>query len=109
MYRKQAAQGIAMAIKFYTEKGYPVFIPVSDVSRYDLIIDTPLGLKRVEVKTTSAKDIPLRTSGGNASWNGEVKRISSQECDIVFCYNIKTLAFKEFDAKDLEGRATIRI
>jgi PD-(D/E)XK endonuclease len=71
-FRSQGALGIGRAIAHYSAKGYAVFVPVADVSRYDLIIDTGDRLLRVEVKTTTQLngEVSLRTMGGNTSWNG---------------------------------------
>ena len=103
--------GVGRAIAFYSAQGYAVFVPVSDISRYDLIVDTGEELLRVEVKTTrqSNNDVGLRTLGGNQSWNGEVKRISSSDCDVVFIVNLNTGTEREFLAKDLEGRSSVRV
>ena len=90
--RSQGALGIGRAIARYSAKGYAVFVPVADVSRYDLIVDTGERLLRVEVKTTTQLngEVSLRTMGGNTSWNGIVKRISGDDCDVVFAVNLNT-------------------
>ena len=100
---------MAAAILHYTRLGYAVLIPVSDVSRYDLVIDVDGVLERVEVKSTSSKnhEFSLRTSGGNQSWSGEVKRISCADCDRVFLYNLTTGSSKDFHSSELEGRRSI--
>ena len=109
--RQQGAIGVGRAIAHYSSKGYAVFIPVSDVSRYDLIVDTGEKLLRVEVKTTRSvrNDVSLRTLGGNQSWSGEIKRISSSDCDIVFVVNLNTGTEREFLASELEGRSTVKV
>ena len=107
--KKQGAIGVAFAISHYTAQEYAVFIPVSDTSRFDLIIEKDGKLSRVEVKTTKSKLIDLRTSGGNQSWNKVYKKISSEDCDKVFCLNLKTLTWREFESLELEGRSTVTI
>jgi hypothetical protein len=109
--RRQGAIGLARAIAYYTNKGYAVFIPVTDVSRYDLLVDTGVRILRVEVKTTRQADgsVTLRTTGGNQSWSGVVKRISSEDCDVVFIVNLLTGAEQEFESHDLEGRSSVTV
>lgn len=109
--KRQHAIGVGRAIAHFNDQGFSVFIPVSDINRYDLIVDDGDGLKRVEVKTTSSatSDVPLRTLGGNQSWSGEVKRISSLDCDLVFCLNVTTGSFKIIPSKELEGKTSIRV
>lgn len=109
--KQQSALGVARAISYYTSLKYAVFIPVTDISKYDLLIDNGNGVKRVEVKTTSQKNgqVGLRTKGGNQSWNGEIKRISPTDCDLVFLVNTKTGAEKEYKSTELEGRNCITL
>ena len=58
------------AIAYYTEKGYTVSIPMNDCQEYDLVVEYPDGLKRVQVKTTRHKApsgryvVNLRTMSG---------------------------------------------
>jgi hypothetical protein len=109
--KQQGAIGVAKAIAYYTGLGYAVFIPVSDVSRYDLVVDDGNGPKRIEVKSTVQMQgrVQLRTLGGNQSWNGVVKFISPDDCDEVFCYNINTGTHKIFTATELAGRTTVTV
>lgn len=109
--KQQGALGVAVAIAHYTKLGYAVFVPVSDVSRYDLIIDDGSGPLRLEVKTTksSVGAVQLRTLGGNRSWSGEVKRITPEDCDLVFCYNANSGSFKEFTSAELNGRTSVTV
>lgn len=53
-------QGNAAEIKFLLlnlEMGYTVSRPFGEQSRYDLIVDTGITLERVQVKSTSRKDL----------------------------------------------------
>ena len=105
--RRQGAVGIGRAIAYYSAKGYAVFVPVSDVSRFDLVVDTGEQLLRVEVKTTSRDNgtTQLRTY----TWSGEVKRVSTEDCDIVFIVNLNTGTEHEYPSAELHGRANIRV
>lgn len=109
--KRQGAVGVAIAVAYYTKLGYAVFVPVSDVSRYDLVVDNGSRLIRVEVKTTSQENgsLGLRTLGGNQSWSGEIKRISVNDCDEVFCYNVITESIKIYPASELEGKTKITV
>ena len=70
--RRQGAIGVGLAVAYYASKGYAVFVPVADASRYDLLVDTGEQILRVEVKTTQSRQgtVSLRTMGGNRSWSG---------------------------------------
>lgn len=107
--KEQGAIAVAQAISFYTKLGYAVFTPISDTSRFDLIVEKEGILFRIEVKSCSRENgqFELATKGGNQSWSGEVKRITSSNCDKVFLYNLVTDNSKEMDARDLEGRRSI--
>lgn len=109
--KRQGSLGVARAVWYYTEKGCAVFTPVSDVSRYDLIVDDGQRLLKVEVKTTRQKNgqVGLRTHGGNQSWSGECKRISASDCDIVFAVNLNSGTVREFQASDLAGRNSVTV
>lgn len=107
--KRQGSIAVTEAIRYYTKKGYAVFVPVSDVSRFDILVEKESKILRVEVKSCSAKNnkFMLRTTGGNQSWNKAPKYLSSTDCDKVFLYNINSDNGKEFDISELEGRNTI--
>lgn len=89
--KEQGAIGVAAAILHFTKLGWSVSLPVSDTQRYDLIFDDGFNLSRVECKTTSyirngKFEVNLATAGGNQSWNGVIKNISSKDSDFVFVY-----------------------
>jgi hypothetical protein len=109
--KEQGAIGVAKAVAYFGSQGHAVFIPVSDFKRYDLIIDLFGELKRVEVKTTTqlSGQLGLRTLGGNQSWSGEVKRISEEDCDLVFCVNLNTGTERLFTSKDLAGKTSVKV
>ena len=108
--RRQGAIGVGRAIAYYTAKGYAVFVPVADVSRYDLLVDTGSEILRVEVKTTrqARGNVGLRTMGGYHGGEKE-KRLSSADCDIVFAVNLLTGQEQEFPIGKLEGRNCVKL
>lgn len=88
-----------------------MFVPVADITRYDLLVDDGEQIIRVEVKTTRQLDgeVHLATDGGNRSWNGEVKRLSATDCDRVFIVNLNTGSEQEYPISDLAGKKSIRV
>lgn len=91
--RKQGDIGVAEAILYYTKMGYEVFHPLTEATRVDLIVLKDDKILRVQCKTSTyrpngndAYSVALATSGGNRSWNGIKKKITSKEVDIVFMW-----------------------
>ena len=68
--QSQGNIGMGQAIAHYTSKGYTVSIPLNDCQEYDLVVEYPDGLKKVQVKTTKSKApsgkyvVGLRTMSG---------------------------------------------
>jgi len=66
----QGNVGMGQAIAYYTLKGYTISIPLNDCQEYDLVVEYPDGLKKVQVKTTKHKApsgnyiVNLRTMSG---------------------------------------------
>ena len=86
----QGDVGEARAIYEYVKMGYVVSKPINDKAKYDLIIDTDDGLKRVQVKTSSRE--PTQSGGyqvkidsGYANHNESVsKGREDGDYDILF-------------------------
>jgi hypothetical protein len=57
------------------EKGLRISMPLLDSSPYDLIVETPNGLRKVQIKSTKTKDSPrgikitLKPTGGSYDLN----------------------------------------
>lgn len=68
--QSQGNVGMGQAISYYTQKGYTISIPLNDCQEYDLVVEYPDGLKKVQVKTTRYKNrsgnyvVNLRTMSG---------------------------------------------
>ena len=111
--KRQGDIGVAMAIAYYVNKGYNVSVPLTDATRYDLIIENGL-LKRVQVKSTNqftangTARVTLSTQGGNQSWNGIIKRISADEADLVFVYALDGRMW-EFPVEFCVGKRNITL
>lgn len=112
--RKQGAWGLCEALAFFAKQEYPLFLPVSDGQRYDFIVEIENQLKRVEVKSSTnltqynSYTVSLCTNGGNQSWNGNKKTISSDDCDIVFIVTEDNCKYL-IPSGQLTGRATITV
>ena len=88
-------KAVAIAIAYYTLEGYQVSVPLSDTTKYDIVVDNGVKLNRVQVKSSksySDHDSPivtLSTQGGNQSWGGVISYISSDNVEEVFVYHIE--------------------
>jgi hypothetical protein len=88
--RKQGDLGELSAIDWFVRKGYDVFLPLGHSPDVDLVADDGEKLHRVQVKTSTylARDgvfnVTVRTSGGNQSWNGLVKKLDPSRIDFLF-------------------------
>ena len=88
--KKQGDIGLGAAIGWFTLQGYTVCVPLTDSQAYDLVVDGPDGIQRVQVKTTTYQDesgayqAHLRVNGGNRSGTGKSKHFSKQDADMLF-------------------------
>jgi hypothetical protein len=88
--KRQGDIGIAMAIHWFAEQGYPIFIPLGDPPYYDLVVEIDDKLYKVQVKTTYFEAYPdiyqvqLATNGGNRSGTGKTKYFDPTKVDYVF-------------------------
>ncbi len=72
-------------------QGASLFIPVGHSRHVDLIADFGDTVVRVQVKTTrfwrrDRWETALCTRGGNQSWNGVVKLLDPNRCDMLFVH-----------------------
>lgn len=112
--KQQGAIYVAKAIAYFAYEGYNISVPISDVQRYDLIVEKNGTLSRVEVKSSRFQSnnisyqVSLRTRGGNRSWTGKTVSLSSTDCELVFigCDDGSQYLFP---ITLLEGRATINL
>lgn len=82
--RQLGAIGVAKAIAWFTENGYTVCVPISEVQRYDLIVEMERVLSRVEVKTSSTQKVQLRTCGRASKNSLYSTYLNSKDCELVF-------------------------
>jgi len=57
---------VGQAISKFTRMGYDVAFPFSESASYDLVVDTGKGLKRVQVRYSSAAEVALRRIHSNS-------------------------------------------
>ncbi len=58
---------VSQAIATFTKMGFDVALPITESAAYDMIVDTPEGLKRVQVRYTSGKEVDLRRIHSNSA------------------------------------------
>lgn len=92
---------VARAVGAFTEMGYNVLLPLTESAAYDLVADTKSGLKRVQVKYSSRKEVDLRRVHSNS--NGYVVKKSKKDSyDWLYVLNEKGEEFllkKCFDGR----------
>jgi hypothetical protein len=88
--RGQGEEGELTAALWFKSQGAAVFIPLLHSPRhFDLIADWGDGVKRVQVKTSTAFrnrrwDVGVCTRGGNRSWSGLVKHLDPTQYEYLF-------------------------
>jgi hypothetical protein len=87
--REQGLLGLTDAIAFFGRRGWPVSLPLIDSQPYDLVVDDGVSLRRVQVKTTTARAasgafvVSLCTNGGNQSFHTK-KLFDPTTCDLLY-------------------------
>ena len=74
-----------------TDQGWRVYLPLGHSPDVDMVADRGTDLIRVQVKTATyllnrRYQVAVRTSGGNQSWSGVVKRFGPDRCDYLFVH-----------------------
>ncbi|CAN5144466.1 hypothetical protein BH11PAT3_BH11PAT3_0800 [soil metagenome] len=64
--QRKGDTAVAQALATFTKYGYDVSIPLTESAPYDLIVDTGKGLKKVQVKFASGKEVGLRRVHSNS-------------------------------------------
>lgn len=89
----------AQAIATFTRVGYDVLIPITESAAYDIVVDTPEGLKRVQVKYSSDRKVDLRNIHSNS--NGYVVKKAQQNAyDWLYVLFEKDNIFEEYLFKE---------
>lgn len=87
--RVQGDAGLATAISWFARQGIPVFIPLTDSQKYDLVVEMNSSLKKVFVRTTTQTspygiyECDLRSTGHN---NKKLTTLpfDKSSCDFLF-------------------------
>jgi len=58
---------VSQAISTFTRMGYDVSLPFTESASYDLVVDIAGKLKKVQVRFSSDKEVPLRRIHSNAN------------------------------------------
>jgi len=58
---------VSRAISTFTKMGYDVALPFTESTAYDLIVDVSGKLKKVQVRYSSDKEVPLRRIHSNSN------------------------------------------
>ena len=102
--QSQGNVGMGQAIAHYTQKGYTVSIPLNDCQEYDLVVEYPDGLKKVQVKTTKSKVKSGKYVVGLRTMSGYKDKYSYKigSYDILFVVTELGKTY-EYTSKQLEG------
>ncbi len=103
--QKKGDLAVACAIATFTKMNYDVLIPLTESASYDLVVDTGLELKRVQVKFTGAEEVDLRRIHSN-SQGYVVKKTKENSYDWLYIFSGSG---HEFLIKEcLSGRRSIK-
>lgn len=84
----------AQAIATFTRLGYDVLIPITESAAYDIVVDAPDGLKRVQVKYSSDRKVDLRNIHSNSS-GYVIKKAKHDSYDWLYVLYEKDGIFEE--------------
>jgi hypothetical protein len=88
--KKQGDVGVGCAIRFFSELGATVCVPLTDSQDYDLVVELAGKLQRVQVKTTRYRNkygrfsISLSIKGGNRSGAEKIKKLDVTAIDAIY-------------------------
>lgn len=96
---------VSQAIVRFTKMGYDVALPLTESAPYDLIVDINKGLKRIQVRYSSMKDVGLRRIHSNSK-GYVVKKTKPNAYD--WLYILKNTGEEYLIKKCLSNRNSIR-
>jgi len=96
---------VSQAVARFTKMGYDVALPLTESAAYDLVIDTGKGLKRVQVRYSSTRDVELRRIHSNSK-GYVVKKAKANVYDWLYVF--KNTGEEYLVKKCLSNRSTIR-
>lgn len=92
--------------------GFSVLMPYGDSQRYDLVIDTPKGFKRVQCKTGRFSKGAIHFAVASSSYHrGGKRRSYVGEIDLfgIYCEYNKSSYLVPIDALDLRNQCSLRL
>lgn len=95
---------VAHAITRFTKMGYDVALPFTESAAYDLIVDIGETLKRVQIRYSSVREVPLRRIHSNSK-GYVVKKTKSDAYDWLYIF--KSTGEEYLIKKCLVGRNSI--
>ena len=104
----QGSLGLSYAIAYLTKKGYNVSVPLVDNQSYDLVCEVEGELKKVQVKTTRAKQnsnycVQIKAVRPNRTGNS-IHKFDNTSCDYLLCVteegNIYFIPTSDIEAKN---------
>jgi hypothetical protein len=99
----------AQAIATFTRLGYDVSVPITESAKYDLIVDTPDELRRVQVKYSSGRKVDLRNIHSNAS-GYVVKKCEPEAYDWLYIFYAGETGCEEYLMPEcLAGRNSVSL
>ena len=79
-------KGLSIAILYYVSRGYNISIPFNDSQDYDLVIDGPEGLQKVQIKTTIHKNASKGYYVAALQPCGSKKKVSENSYNTLFVF-----------------------
>ncbi len=76
---------VSQAVARFTKMGYDVSIPLTESAHYDLIIDTGMVLKRVQVRYSGVREVALRRIHSNSK-GYVVKKTKADAYDWLYIF-----------------------
>ena len=95
---------VSRAIARFTTMGYDVALPLTESAAYDLIVDTREGLKRIQVRYCSVREVALRRIHSNSK-GYVVKKTRANAYDWLYVF--KNTGEEYLIKKCLENRNSI--
>ncbi len=110
--KRKGAIAVALAISYFVNKNYSVFIPVADCDKYDIVVDNGI-TKKVQCKYTSEKSntdsfaVRLLTFGGYREKTYKTKyRNGDFDLFFIYCANGDTFLIP---AEKVIGKSEIAV
>jgi hypothetical protein len=109
----QGTLGVGIAIGYFSSQGYIVSVPLSDNQKYDLLVDSGDGIKKVQVKTSSFKQngnysVFLQTVCPKKTSKNVITRFDNTCVDYLFVVTEDGM-FYNIPASEIKAKASMRL